>query len=56
MPILCSTIFQVHSSGWPKHLKTEEEKRDFVRAYLTRELLEIDPALIKSNKGLRHIW
>jgi hypothetical protein len=48
--------FEVESSGWPAHLKTPEQKRDFVYAYMTRELLEIDPALIRTNKGLRHIW
>lgn len=37
-------------------MKTPEQKRDFVYAYMTRELLEIDPALIRTNKGLRHIW
>jgi hypothetical protein len=34
---------------------SDEQKREYVEAYLVKEMLELDPDNIFKNSGLRHI-
>ena len=41
------------ASGWPTHVKTEDDKRDYIQKYFEAEGIKLDPAKIEYNKGLR---
>ena len=43
------------ASGFPKHCKTEEEKREYIRKYKVNEGIELEYEKIKENKGLRSL-
>lgn len=46
---------KVEASGWPENCKTDEQKWEFVREYMDREGIELDPNNIELNKVLRMI-
>ena len=44
---------KAEASGYPAWVKTEADKQEYVRLYKEREGIELDPANIKYNPGLR---
>ena len=46
---------KTESSGYPGNIVTEEEKELYVRRYLKREGVHLDPTRIERNPGLRSI-
>ncbi|CAO4384292.1 unnamed protein product [Caenorhabditis nigoni] len=42
---------KIYASGWPKNVKTEEEKEAFVARYKEKEAITLDPALFEANAG-----
>jgi hypothetical protein len=47
---------KVEASGWPAHVGTDERKRaQFIEDYRQREGIELDPAKMIFNKGLRDV-
>jgi hypothetical protein len=46
---------KIEASGWPENCKTEDQKWEFVREYMAREGIELDPSNIELNKVLRMI-
>jgi hypothetical protein len=46
---------KVEASGWPDHIKTDDEKREFAENYKRIYGIEIDINNVKKNPGLRHI-
>ena len=45
---------KVHASGWPPHIKTDEEKAKFIEEYAAHGF-EIDPDQMVPNPGLRYL-
>ena len=45
---------KVHASGWPPHIKTDEEKAKFIEEYAAHGF-EIDPDQMIPNPGLRYL-
>ena len=43
------------ADGWPSWAKTEEQKEQYLRQYLEREGIQLDPAAIEKNPGLRSL-
>ncbi len=41
--------------GWPKWVQMEEDKERYILEYEQREGIQLDPAQIEVNKGLRFI-
>jgi hypothetical protein len=46
---------KVEASGYPKEVKTEEEKDAFIKTYKDKYGIELDKNNIKFNPGMRHI-
>jgi len=46
---------KIESSGFPKHITTEEQKRHYCHQHLVRMGLELDPANIHLNSGMRSV-
>jgi hypothetical protein len=44
---------KVQASGWPKWVKTEEDKEKFIRQYEEKEGIKLDPTQIEKNSGYR---
>ena len=43
------------SSGYPAHVKTQEDREKYVQDYLSHEGIQLDPSKIAKNPGLRAI-
>ncbi len=43
------------ASGWPKWVKTEEDKDKFILEYEEAEGIKLDPTKIEWNSGLRSL-
>ena len=43
------------SSGWPTWCKTEDDKKAYLQQYKEREGIELDPAVIAHNPGMRSL-
>ena len=46
---------KTEASGWPKDCTTEEKKAEYVREYLEREGVELEPANIVKNAGRKQV-
>ena len=44
---------KVEMSGWPKHVKTDEDKLKFIEKYEEREEIKLDQNQIEDNPGRR---
>ncbi|PIC11801.1 hypothetical protein B9Z55_028854 [Caenorhabditis nigoni] len=44
-----------YSSGWPKNVQSEEDKKAFVAGYKEKEAITLDPSLFESNAGKRAV-
>ena len=43
------------ASGFPEHVKTDQEKDDYIQQYLLHEGISLDKKLIQKNPGLRSL-
>ncbi|GAB0089045.1 DNA-directed DNA polymerase [Sergentomyia squamirostris] len=43
------------SSGWPAGIESDVTKEEYVREYLEKEGIQLDPAEIRVNKGMRSL-
>ena len=41
------------ADGWPAWAKTEAQKEQYLREYLDKERIQLDPAIIEKNAGQR---
>ena len=41
------------ASGWPSWCKDENTKADYIRSYMEKERIQLDPEKIEHNPGLR---
>ncbi|CAO4384738.1 unnamed protein product [Caenorhabditis nigoni] len=46
---------KIYSSGWPKNVQSEEDKKAFVAGYKEKEAITLDPSLFESNAGKRAV-
>ncbi len=44
---------KAQASGWPKHVKTDEEKEDYIRSFSEREGVVLKKEEVEKNPGLR---
>ena len=51
----CFLKMKQKASGWPSWCQTEETKRKYIREYKRKEGINLDPARIKNNPGLRSL-
>lgn len=47
--------FKTEASGYPKHIRTEEQKKSFIEEYFLKEGIRLDPEKMKNNPGLRTV-
>ena len=45
---------KVHASGWPSHIKTDDQKAEFIAEYAAQGF-DIDPEKMIPNPGLRYL-
>uniref|UniRef100_A0AC34R248 DNA-directed DNA polymerase n=1 Tax=Panagrolaimus sp. JU765 TaxID=591449 RepID=A0AC34R248_9BILA len=46
---------KIQADGWPKELKTEEQKTEFLHVWKNRFGLELDPEKMKKNNAIRSV-
>ncbi|PIC13628.1 hypothetical protein B9Z55_027722 [Caenorhabditis nigoni] len=46
---------KIYSSGWPKNVQSEEDKKIFIAGYKEKEAITLDPSLFESNAGKRAV-
>ena len=46
---------KIEASGWPKYVKTDEQKQDFILRCKLREGIDLDPSKNVKNPGLRSL-
>jgi len=51
----CFLKLKVEASGWPEHVKTDEEKAKYIKDYKEKEGIDLDPENIEKNEALRSI-
>ncbi len=49
----CFLGLKIEASGWPKDVKTDKEKEDFITNFFEREQVRIDPEKMIRNPGMR---
>ena len=47
--------YKQEASGWPDWCKTEDDKERYVQQYVEREKIQLNPANIQKNPGLRSL-
>ena len=52
---ICTTFYEIESSGFPKNVQTMEQKLAFAQEYKDKLGIEIDIDKVCFNPGLRHI-